>query len=307
MPPPGYTFRSFQSEADKLLMADLSCRFPAAHLRRSDLPYRFSSWALDDRENARLWFASSGSLVGWAALQSPFWTIDTGWDPSAAADLLPEMLGWAVERAGSLVGTPYERPCWFVNAFADDPEQVGIIEAAGFASQADVGEDSWTKVLLERPGGLALKAYRVPEGYTIRSLNGAEEAGAYVDMHQAVFESKNMTVDWRKRTLRHPDYLPNLDVVVEAPGGGLAAFCIGWLNRRGAVLTGQIEPLGCRAEYRHLGLGRLALAEVLRRLQAHGAQAIQVETDNYRDTAMRLYEAMGFATAREVVVLRRDL
>lgn len=62
---------SFLHEQDKQLMIDLACQFQADHLHVVDLPYRLSSWALDDVENIRLWFDGE-SLVAWAVLQSPF-------------------------------------------------------------------------------------------------------------------------------------------------------------------------------------------------------------------------------------------
>jgi len=102
--------------------------------------------------------------------------------------------------------------------------------------------------------------------------------------------------------LQQSGYRPDLDVVVAAPDGSLAAFCIGWLHDN----HGQIEPLGCHADYRHYALGRIALAEVLRRLQVARVEQIYVETDNYRDTAMKLYEHMGFEVIRDVWIYRKD-
>ena len=299
--------RPYYGESDQRIMAALSSRFPADHLHIADLPYRLSSWALDEPENARLWFDPEGKLLAWAVMQSPWWAIDFSCDPAVCAELLPEILTWAWERARALVGTSYECPCWYVNAFASQSEIIHTLEAAQFANQANVGEDSWSKVWMRRPAELSVKAYRVPPGFTIRSLAGEHEVAAYVDLHQTVFESKNMRIDWRQRTLRHPDYMPELDLVVEAPDGHLGAFCIAWLNRHGGSLTGQIEPLGCHPDFRHLALGRLALAEGLRRLQALGTQAIYVETDNYRNTVLRLYESLGFEKIRDVLVFRKDL
>jgi mycothiol synthase len=298
--------RPFAGANDMLLMAALSNRSPEEHLRLTDLPYRLSSWALDEVDNTRLWFDSSGELISWAVMQLPFWTIDYSCSPASCADLLPIILEWANERANHLAGPPHERPCWFVMTFADRLEPIRILEAAGYACQADVGENSWSKVWMQRRADLSVKDYRIPAGFKIRPLAGEAEAAAYVNLHQRVFESKNMTEAWRRRTLHHPDYVPDLDLVVEAPDGSLAAFCIGWLNKHDDYLTGQIEPLGCHPDYRHLALGRLALAECLRRLQAHGAQHIYVETDNYRSTALRLYESMGFQVTREVLVFRKD-
>ena len=118
------------------------------------------------------------------------------------------------------------------------------------------------------------------------------EVDAYVELHQAVFGSKNMTPAWRARTLARPEYRPDLDLVAVAPDGRLAAFCICWLNRGpGGEVSGQVEPLGVHADFRRQGLGRTILVEGLRRLQEHGAASVAVETDNYRDAAFALYTA----------------
>jgi mycothiol synthase len=176
------------------------------------------------------------------------------------------------------------------------------LEAAGFACQADVGEDSWSKVFMRRSEEIPVRDYRVPQGFTVRTLAGEIEVEAYVSLHREVFESKNMTVEWRERTLQRPSYHPDLDVVIAAPDGRLGAFCVCWLHGK----SGQIEPLGCHPDFRHYALGRLALAEGLRRLQAAGAEQVYVEADNYRDTALKLYEHMGFEVIRDVWVYRKD-
>jgi len=83
----------------------------------------------------------------------------------------------------------------------------------------------------------------------------------------------------------------------------LVAFCIGWLSTGdGDEIRGQIEPLGCHADFSRYALGRLALRETLRRLQLQGAKRIFVETDSYRNTAFRLYESVGFQVIREILV-----
>jgi ribosomal protein S18 acetylase RimI-like enzyme len=283
-------------------MADLARQYPAEHLRVLDLPYRLSSWALDDPENARLWFDSGGYLLGWSVLQTPWWTIDITSRSDAAPALYREMLAWGDERARQVVGTPGGLPTWYVNVFSDQNDHIRELEEAGFANQADVGEDSWSKVFMRRTAELPVKDYRIPPGFTIRSLAGEAEVEAYVELHRSVFGTKNMTAAWRRRTLQHPDYRPDLDVVVAAPDGSLAAFCIGWLHGK----KGQIEPFGCHADFRRYALGRVALAEGLRRLQAAGVEQIFVETDNYRNTAMQLYEHMGFQIIRNVWVYRKD-
>jgi len=291
------------NDTHKLLMAALARRFSADHLHVTDLPYRFCSWALDDPENTRMWFNAHGELLAWAVLQTPFWLLDYVCDPQDSA-LHREILAWGDERARQALDTPYGHPAWFVNVFSDQTGRQRDLEAARFTSQANVSEDSWTKVFMLRPAEPPVKCYRLPAGFTVRPLAGESEVEAYGSLHRAVFETKNMTAEWRSRTLQHPDYLPDLDIVVAAPDGRLAAFCVGWFDPSSG--RGQIEPLGCHQDFRQYALGRVALAEVLRRLQAHGAQQIYVETDHYRNTAFALYEHMGFRVTREVLVYRKD-
>jgi ribosomal protein S18 acetylase RimI-like enzyme len=149
-----------------------------------------------------------------------------------------------------------------------------------------------------------VKLYEPRAGFTVRPLGGMDEVAAYVELHQSVFESKNMTVDWRARTLRQPAYRPDLDLVVASDDGRLAAFCICWLD--GESMLGHVEPLGCHKDFRPFALGRVALSHGLHRLQSLGAREIFVETDNYRDTAFRLYESFGFEVIQDVLVYRKD-
>lgn len=297
--------RSLQNETDKQEMLQLARHFPADHLRVNDLPYRLSSWALDDQQNTRLWFGND-HLIGWAVLQTPFWTIDITCQPDLEAQLYPEILAWADERALAALDGPYGRPIWFADVFADQVGRRQYLEAVGFADQANAGEDALSKVFMLRPGELPVKEYKLPVGFCMRPLAGEGEVAAYVNLHQSTFESKNMTVDWRLRTLHHPTYRPDLDLVIAAPDGRLAAFCICWLNPDSSPISGQVEPLGCHRDFRRYALGRVALFEGLRRLQVAGAQEIYVETDSYRNTAMRLYESAGFKVVRDVRVYRKD-
>jgi mycothiol synthase len=294
-------------EADQLKMLSLAQAFPASHLHTVDLPYRLASWGLDEPENTRLWETEDGELLGWAVLQPPFWTVDCTCHPEAENALFPEMLAWADQRAQAIAATRYGRPAWFVNVFTSQTQRILALEAAGFADQADLGEDSWSKVLMQRDGQEPIRQYSLPKGFTVRPLAGTSEVAAYVTLHQETFESKNMTVEWRARTLQQPAYTPDLDIVIAASDERLGAFCIGWLMcETNGDLIGQIEPLGCHPAFRRFALGRLALVEVLRRMQVLGVKSILVETDNYRSTALALYESLGFHPLQAVGVFRKD-
>lgn len=284
-----------------LALADSS---PLSIPHVADWPYRFSSWALDDALNARAWRDESNRLLGWAALQTPFWSIDCVVHPEAPAALYREMLAWSQSRAAELQRAGAGRPMWFVSIAASCAEQRHVLAELGFEDQADVGEDSWSKVLLEltdvEPPALSLAP-----GLNIRSLDPAREIQAYVDMHREVFQSESMTHDWRARATRMAGYRNELDLVLASDEGTLRGFCVGWLRERAnGERVGQIEPLGVRETHRGQKLSRALMGEAIRRLRALGARRIFVESDRQRDAAMAAYAAQGFRVAHEVLVYR---
>lgn len=300
------TERTFAGDADLQAMAELVRQFPDENIHVVDLPYRLCSWSFDYPENIRLWTDEDGQLLAWAVLQIPFWKIDYAYNPEFQNTLHPQILKWADEQAGKIVGTPSGHPAWFVAVLPGQTDRIHDLEKAGFASQEKVGEDSWTQVSMKHSMQIPNEVH-LADGFHIRSLHGASEVNAYVKLHRSVFESKNMTVEWRNRTLQRPEYVPDLDLVAVAPNGQLAAFCVCWLAKGpNGDLRGQIEPLGVDAGYRRLGLGQAILSEGLRRLQSKGAGQIYVQTDHYRNAAFKLYESSGFRVIQDILMYRKD-
>jgi ribosomal protein S18 acetylase RimI-like enzyme len=299
--------RRYTGQQDQLQMMALARAAADDHLHVTDLPYRLSSWALDDLANISLWCDERNNLLGWAVLQTPFWTIDFVIRPDMDSTLLPLIVVWADERALALADTPDGHPTWFTNVFARQQARITALNMAGFADQAHVSVDAWSKVLLRLTESPPV-AHSFENGFVIRPLRGTAEVDAYVDLHRAVFESKSMTREWRMRTLQQPAYQPELDLVVESPNGRLAGFCIGWFatSGLGGLPTGQIEPLGVHAEFRGRGLATAILSECVQRMFTLGAKQVLVETDNYRDAALELYLRAGFTVYQDVRVLRKD-
>ncbi len=285
-----------------LNLADGSmCRFP--HV--ADWPYRFSSWALDNPLNTQAWIDDSHNLFGWTVLQTPFWAIDCISHPNAPAHLYREMLEWAASRAAVLTAAGDGRPMWFVSISADCLEQRNELAALGFEDVSDIGEDSWSKVLFELVNDNLIPAIQLPDGLQMRSLNSKTEIQAYVDMHREVFQTENMTTNWRKKSTEMQDYHNELDLVIATETGELIGFCVAWLRRLVSGETvGQIEPLGVRESHRGQKLSRQLMSGAIRRLRSRGAQRIFVETDRQRTAAMAAYEAMGFRVSHEVLVYK---
>jgi len=131
----------------------------------------------------------------------------------------------------------------------------------------------------------------LPPGYTIRPVRGTAESEARVAVQRAAFASEWMTIERYARVRASPTYRPELDLVIEAPGGELAGFALLWLDA--ANRLGVFEPLGVAAAYQRRGLGRALMLAGLRCLRDCGADYALVETG--RDYEARgLYEATGF-------------
>jgi ribosomal protein S18 acetylase RimI-like enzyme len=300
--------RTFQGEADRRRMRDLVRLRAADHVHTVDLPYRLSSWALDEAENVGMWEDKAGCLMAWAALQTPFWTIDIACHPEAPTDLWQHALRWADERATAVLATPYGHPVWFVNVFRHQEARRQELEAQGFACQEHVGENSWSKALLQYAEPEEPEAPDLPPGFLIRASHGVAEVAEAVRVHRAAFGSENMTEGWRRRFIERPEYAADRDLVMVAPDGQLVGFCVCWFDAVGptGLPSGQIEPMGVLPEFHRHGLGRALLTEGIRRLRQHGAEAVFVESDRDRDGAFDFYHAVGFRVLHDVLVFRKD-
>jgi hypothetical protein len=199
--------REFSGEPDRRAMIALAHVSPTENLHVVDLPYRLSSWALDDPDNIGLWVNAEDQLLAWAVMQTPFWTIDYVYHPDADADLHRQILAWADQRAHQVLDAPSGRLCWFVMVFANQMDRIRDLEEAGFVSQANASEDAWSKVLMQRSAQIPVADCALPAGFMIRPLAGEKEVEAYVQLHRTVFGSKNMTAEWRTRTLHRSEYL----------------------------------------------------------------------------------------------------
>ncbi|PKO07270.1 MAG: hypothetical protein CVU41_03025 [Chloroflexi bacterium HGW-Chloroflexi-3] len=130
-------------------MLHLALLDPQSNFRCFDLPYRLSSWALDSADNGQLWY-KEGQLIAWAILQTPFWALDFCIHPEFEEGMLPIILKWANQHTTALLDTQFGHPSWYAQVFSDQVERIHALEEAGYRNQVDVGEDSWSKVLMQR-------------------------------------------------------------------------------------------------------------------------------------------------------------
>ncbi|MEA2524636.1 MAG: mycothiol synthase [Thermomicrobiales bacterium] len=302
-PNPYVTARPSAGERNFGRMYDLAATTLGDALHVADLPWRLTSPSARVPERVRLWEDADGELVAWAALQFPSWhCLDYVVRPDArTAELESAVLTWACARLEAEAAGRDGRLPFYVSARERDSARIAAIERAGFA------RENWGYVHLIRDLDQPIPEPEPPPGFVVRSLAGEREVDAYVAAHRAAFGTANMTADWRRATLRDPQYVPALDLVAIAPDGTLVGFCVCWITPSlGGRRVAQVEPLGVLPAFQRTGLGRALLLEGLRRARAHGADRMDVNAESNNAASQGAYEAVGFRPAYEAPFFLRS-
>lgn len=131
------------------------------------------------------------------------------------------------------------------------------------------------------------------KGFTIRSLGDIDElpARAWVSwraFHPTEHAENYMGWEWYPHIQQCPLYRRDLDLVVTAPDGTLAAFCTVWFDD--VTRTGYFEPVGVAPEYQGQGLGKAIMCEGLRRLKRLGA--VYATVTGFSEAANALYASV---------------
>ncbi|MCH8850455.1 MAG: N-acetyltransferase, partial [Chloroflexi bacterium] len=183
---------------------------------------------LDPTSEIRLWFEGD-ALVGWAWLTPPA-SLDFHLHPDRGDALLKQMLGWLTER--SKEGAANERSFW---ALDHDRSSVALLRRNGYRRT----EQHFVHALRRLDGEVAAPV--LSDGFVVRPIRGDEELSARVAVHRAAFAPSRVTEQSYRNVMRASTYRPELDMVVVAPDGTFAAFCLCWFDQENGV--GELEPV----------------------------------------------------------------
>jgi ribosomal protein S18 acetylase RimI-like enzyme len=171
-----------------------------------------------------------------------------------------------------------------VRAFEGDDETVRALAELGFTEPED-----WAMHFNALTFDGAPEILELPAGFSVRSVD-RDDLAERVAIHRDVWAPSRLTNESYTKVMAAAPYRASLDCVVVAPGGDFAAYCLLWPED--ATGVGLFEPVGTRAEYRRLGLGRAVCMFALQRWREQGGRAANVCCVN--EPACGLYESVGF-------------
>ena len=170
---------------------------------------------------------------------------------------------------------------------AENRWQIEMLKSQGFQ------EEPTHSLHYARSLGSPILEHPLPPGFHLRSVLGESEITALVALHQAAFGTDNMTPESLLAIMRAPAYEPDLDLVLLAPDGQLAAFCIcGFKDNEKSV--GYTDPIGTHPSYQRQGLGKAIVTAGMLVLQARGVKTVTLGTSSENFAMRRLAESLGF-------------
>ena len=275
-----------------LLQAGRAAQIPAYYIHTGDLlwwlyypPFGVSWW-----ENIYLWDdPAGGRLLGWALLEPTGESLDVYVQPELYGSLQAEaMLAWAgaeLERKALSNGRAETAMYWVI---PEDKARIRWLDEHGYCQTS-------TSPALARRLAEAVPEVPLPTGFQARPCQGLEEVEQRALAQYGAFDSQvpsEQYVERFRRFMQSPAYDPEGDLVIAAPDGRIAAFCIIWTDARNRV--GLFEPVGTHPDFQRRGFGRVVILAGLRRLQSQGMREAIITTGSGNSAALRLYEVLGF-------------
>jgi len=146
------------------------------------------------------------------------------------------------------------------------------------------------------------QASSLPEGFKLQSMADDNNLANHCKAFGRGFNHED-PLEWAslisyESLQQAPDYHKDQDIVVVAPNGEFASFCIIWIDIPNRIAI--LEPVGTQPEFRRMGLAREAVYEAIRRAAARGAERIIVGSDQ------QFYKSIGFVPQEKRIRFQKD-
>jgi mycothiol synthase len=302
--------RLYKGESDLQLLIDLFDACEAVdrvefQISIPQLRLALAAPGIDRNRDLMLWEDPKGKLIGFGHLSiaAPIkdnladGTLFFAIHPLArGSNLETQIIIWAENRLYEIAEERQGKPKLFTWSISTRIEHIAIIKHHGFV-------ESRPFFNLSRSLKSAIIAPQLPEGFTIRSVEGERDAQAWVDLHNLAFLGEwnyhPMTVESFKHLLKRPDYLPELNLVAIDSTGKFASACYGSIDPVHNTFTGRQEGwiffLFTSPDFQRRGLARAMLFHALARLKALNMDVAKIGVDAENAFgAVKLYESVGF-------------
>jgi mycothiol synthase len=290
-----YTRRAYRDSADlracQALWRAMKRTNPYATYHPGDIEWWVYFNPINDSDFIHLWEDEQGALAGFVVLTLPYGEFEVYVHPQADdTGLMAEMAAWGEAQVLQAVA---EQP-----TLRDRFGEIGAasIPASDHRLRAWLAVQGYTQAPMNLVFGQSLMGEIatpiLPAGYHFLEVMRPEWADKRADVHASAFHPSRMTAERYQHFMSAPSYDPTLDIVVVAADGSFAAFAMAWADAE--LKMGEFEPVGTRTSEQRKGLGRAALLEGLRRLQARGMTHASVCCDAEKDGNVAFYERAGF-------------
>jgi len=234
--------------------------------------------------NTRLWFDDE-QLIAFA-LVDEYDNLFFDCLPDHLDPLGDEMIEWGLSRLNS------DSKALDTDCRESDTARVAFLEKLGFARTPT------ETISMRRDLDEPIPDSVLPAGFTIRSVEGEEEAEALAELHRLAFGTDFVTTEARLTWMRVPEYDPNLDLVAIAPDGTFAAYCMCSISNEQNQITGDLEgqtdPVATHPRYQKLGLARALLLTGLSLLKERGMKTAGLGTSGDNIAMQKTAQSVGF-------------
>ena len=185
-----------------------------------------------------------------------------------------------------------------------DPELQQVFESAGYAKK-------YSFLIMERLMDYPPDRPEWPAGVSVRPfVPGRDEQAAYlVDEEASVDKGYHQPLnfeDWARRMNLHvPSFDPSLWFLA-CQGEQIVGLALNQYAPE--TITGWIDHLGVRREWRGRGLGKALLLHSMAAFYQRGVMHVRLSVDSHSLTnAPRLYASVGMTTVQQYHIYRKEM
>ncbi len=251
------------------------------------------------RSTTRLWW-DADRLAAWVYVDdfnNLLWEIEPQYVPEIGAALVD--WGVAILRSRSAAEKPDSLDA---GCREDDPQRVRFLEQHGFRRTRNV------TLHMQRDLSQPIPEAVLPEGFSIRSVSGKEQAAAIAALHRAAFGTDFMTTENRLAIMNTSTYDPGLDLLVMAPAHqkpSLAAYCTCSVNEQDKI--GTTDPVATHPVYQKRGLARALILTGLGKLKQRGMHTAGLGTSAENLALRRTAESVGYYIDHTIIWLEKRM